>query len=297
MSMQRFVWKAVDTNGIIQHGVWLGAEISDIQTRLKNEGYFPVDIRTRRNWQSVFIPARKNFQWSYFARRLATLLEAGIPLLQALEIMTFHEEKLTFQMEQWKRIKERVEEGSDLSEAMSLLNPSPNSFVLSMIKAGEYTGNLGKVLSEVADETDQDTVYQKKIKAALAYPLFLLLAVIIVLFVLSIYVLPMYEKLFMGMGTELPLLTKVIFVCGRKLPVFLWSGFALITGGLAVLRLTSPDLWKKRLQHLLGRLPLSAKVYRLRDLVQFSRMLGRLLVAGIPLLEALRLTAGALRWA
>jgi type IV pilus assembly protein PilC len=293
--MQRFVWKAVDTNGIIQHGVWLGAEISDIQTRLKNEGYFPVDIRTRRNWQSVFIPARKNFQWSYFARRLATLLEAGIPLLQALEIMTFHEEKLTFQMEQWKRIKERVEEGSDLSEAMSLLNPSPNSFVLSMIKAGEYTGNLGKVLSEVADETDQDTVYQKKIKAALAYPLFLLLAVIIVLFVLSIYVLPMYEKLFMGMGTELPLLTKVIFVCGRKLPVFLWSGFALITGGLAVLRLTSPDLWKKRLQHLLGRLPLSAKVYRLRDLVQFSRMLGRLLVAGIPLLEALRLTAGALR--
>ena len=295
MSGQRFAWKAVDTNGIIQRGVWVGKEISEIQTRLRNEGYFPVVIKTSRNWRSVFLPARKKFQWSHFARRLATLLEAGIPLLQALEIMTSHGEKSTFQLEQWKSIKERVEEGRDLSEAMSLLNPSPNSFVLSMIKAGEYTGNLGKVLSEVADETDQDDVYQKKIKAALAYPLFLLSAVIIVLYVLSVYVLPMYEKLFMGMGAELPMLTKVIFACGRKLPVLLWSAGALITIGLLVLRLTSPELWKKRLQHILGSLPLSAKVYRLRDLVQFSRMLSRLLAAGIPLLEALRLTAGALR--
>ncbi|HZK53203.1 MAG TPA: type II secretion system F family protein [Desulfosporosinus sp.] len=295
MKAQRFVWKAVDTNGIIQHGVWVGNEISDIQGRLKNEGYFPVAIRTRRDWKSVCLPARKKFQWSHFARRLATLLEAGIPLLQALEIMTFHQEKSTDQLEQWKTIKGRVEEGSDLSEAMSLLNPPPNSFVLSMIKAGEYTGTLGKVLSEVADETDQDFGYQKKIKAALAYPLFLLFAVVIVLYVLSVYVLPMYEKLFMGMGTELPMLTQVIFVCGRKIPVLLWSGLVLIVVGLLVLRLTSPDLWKTRLRHLLGRLPLSAKVYRLRDLVQFTRMLGRLLAAGIPLLEALRLTTGALR--
>lgn len=164
MSRQRFVWKAVDTNGIIQHGVWVGTEISDVQMRLRNEGYFPVVIRTSRNWQSVLLPSRTNFQWNHFARKLATLLETGIPLLQALEIMTFHEEKLTYQQEQWRRIKERVEEGSDLSEAMSLQNPPPNSFVLSMIKAGEYTGTLGKVLSEVADESDQEYANQKKLK-------------------------------------------------------------------------------------------------------------------------------------
>jgi len=294
MSKQRFVWKAVDANGIIQHGVWVGDGISEVQTRLRNKGYFPVVIRTSRNWQSVFFPSSTNFQWTNFARRLAILLEAGIPLLQALEIMTVHE-KLTFQLEQWKSIKERVEEGSDLSAAMSLLNPSPNSFVLSMIKAGEYTGTLGKVLSEVADESDQEYVYQKKIKAALAYPMLLFFAVIVTLYVLSVWVLPMYEKLFMSMGSELPFLTRVIFACGHKLPVFLWSGLGLITSGLLVLRLTSPDLWKMRLEHILGRLPLIEKVYRLRDLVQFSRMLGRLLVAGIPLLEALRLTAGAVR--
>lgn len=295
MSRQRFAWRAVDANGIIKHGVWVGYEILEVQTRLRNEGYFPLAIRTSRNWQSVFLTSRSNSQWSHFARRLATLLEAGIPLLQALEIMTAHEEKSTFQLEQWKSIKERVEAGSDLSEAMSLLNPSPNSFVLSMIKAGEYTGSLGKVLSEVADELDQEQVYHKKIKAALAYPVLLFVAVVVVLIVLSVWVLPMYETLFRSMDAELPFLTRVIFACGRKLPVFLWCGLGVITSGLLILRLTSPDLWKLRLEHILGRLPLIGKVYRLRDLVQFSRMLGRLLVAGIPLLEALRLTVGSVR--
>ena len=295
MSKQRFVWKAVDENGIIQHGVWVGKELSEVQTRLRNEGYFPVGIRTSWDWQSVAFQARAKMQWSHFARRLATLLEAGIPLLQALEMMTFHEEKLTLQLEQWKSVKERVEAGSDLSEALSLLHPSPNSFVLSIIKAGEYTGTLGKVLSEVADELDLEHVYQKKIKAALAYPMLLFFAVVVVLYVLSVWVLPMYEKLFRSMGADLPFLTRVIFACGRKIPVVLWSGMGLITSGLLVLRLTKPNLWKMRLERSLGRLPLLGKVYLLRDLVQFSRILERLLSAGIPLLEALRLTAGTLR--
>src|SRR5665648_1019595 len=134
-----------------------------------------------------FEPAEIGKAYDYQPGRSSSgaILEAGIPLLQALEIMTFHQEKSTDQLEQWKTIKGRVEEGSDLSEAMSLLNPPPNSFVLSMIKAGEYTGTLGKVLSEVADETDQDFGYQKKIKAALAYPLFLLFAVVLSLIHIS----------------------------------------------------------------------------------------------------------------
>ena len=295
MSRQRFVWKAVNPNGIIKHGIWEGEEISEVQKRLRDEGYFPVGIRTRRDWRSVAFQARAKMHWSHFARRLATLLEAGIPLLQALELMTYHEEELTFQLKLWKSIKARVEAGSDLSEALSLLNPSPNSFILSMIKAGEFTGTLGKVLSEVADELDQEHAYQKKIKSALAYPLLLFFAVVLVLYVLSMWVLPMYEKLFMSMGAELPILTKVIFVCGRKLPVVLWSGLGLFTSGLLVLKRTSPDLWKIRLEGSLKWVPLLGKVYRLRDLVQFSRILERLLSAGIPLLEALRLTAGTLR--
>ena len=296
MSRQSFAWKAVDSDGLIKHGTWVGDEISEVQTRLRNEGYFPVSVRLRKNWLSFLLPSHTNVQWSHFARHLGTLLEAGIPLLQALELMTLQREKLKHGQEQVKRVKERVESGSDLSEALYTLNPSPNAFVLSMIKAGEYTGTLGKVLSEVADELDQENIYIKKLKTALAYPLLLFFAVVVVLYVLSVWVLPMYEKLFMSMGTlELPFSTRVIFAAGRQLPVVLWIGFSLLIGCLFLLRLSSPDLWKTRLERLLGRLPLLGKVYRLRDLVQFSRILERLLAAGIPLLEALRLTASTLR--
>ena len=292
---QRFAWKAVDEQGIIQQGSWVGEEISEVQAHLRENGYFPVEVRLARDWQSILLPTRTKLKWSHFARRLATLLEAGIPLVQALEMMTFHEEKLTFEQEQWKKVKARVEEGNDLSEALSLLNPSPNTFILSMIKAGEYTGTLGKVLNEVADELDQEFVYHKKIKSALAYPLLLLLAVVVVLYVLSVWVLPMYEKLFMSMGAELPFMTRVIFAGGRLIPPIVWSTLGLFVGSLLVLKHRSSIRWKMRLDRLLGRLPLLGKVYRLRDLVQFSQILGRLIDAGIPLLEALRLTTGVLR--
>ncbi|MDP4125823.1 MAG: type II secretion system F family protein [Bacillota bacterium] len=295
MKKQRFVWKAVDESGIIQHGSWIGEEISEVQARLRKEGYFPVAVRATRNWQSMFLPARSNIQWSQFARRLATLLEAGIPLLQALELMTFSEEKLTFEQEQWRNVKELVEAGSDLSEALSLLNSSPNTFVLSMIKAGEYTGTLGKVLNEIADELDQELVYHKKIKSALAYPLLLFIAVVVVLYVLSVWVLPMYEKLFTSMGAELPFLTRVIFAGGRLIPLLLWNTIGLSLCCLLVLKHGIPKRWKMGLDRLLGRIPFFGKVYRLRDLVQFSRILARLIDSGIPLLEALRLTAGTLR--
>ena len=292
---QRFAWKAVDEKGMIQQGSWMGEEISEVQAHLRENGYFPVEVRLARDWQSILLPTRTKLKWSHFARRLATLLEAGIPLVQALEMMTFHEEKLTFEQEQWKKVKARVEEGNDLSEALSLLNPSPNTFILSMIKAGEYTGTLGKVLNEVADELDQEFVYHKKIKSALAYPLLLLLAVVVVLYVLSVWVLPMYEKLFMSMGAELPFMTRVIFAGGRLIPPLVWSTLGLFVGSLLVLKHRSSIRWKMRLDRLLGRLPLLGKVYRLRDLVQFSQILGRLIDAGIPLLEALRLTTGVLR--
>jgi Type II secretory pathway, component PulF len=295
MKKQRFTWKAVDERGIIRHGFWVSEDISEVHAHLHAKGFFPVRIRAVRDWHSIFTPALSSIRWSHFTRRLGTLLEAGIPLLQALEIMTSHEENLTFEQEQWKHVKERVEAGSDLSEALALLNPSPNMFVFSMIKAGEYTGTLGKVLNEVSDELDQELIYHKKIKSVLAYPLLLFFAAVIVLFVLSVWVLPMYEGLFTSMGVKTPFLTRVIFAAGRYIPLLVWSSFALFIGGLLVMKYRVSKGWRIGLNRLLELLPLLSKIYLLQDLVQFSRILARLIDAGIPLLDALRLTSGTLR--
>lgn len=295
MKKRRFIWRAVDERGVIRQGSRLGEEIPEVQAQLRAEGYFPIGIRAAQNWQKIFFSTRSKFRWNHFTRRLGTLLEAGIPLLQALEIMTFREKELTFEQEQWKNVKEQVQAGSDLSEALARLNPAPNMFVISMIKAGEYTGTLGRVLNEIADELEQELIYHKKIKTALAYPLLLLFSVGIVLFVLSVWVLPMYEKLFTSLGAELPFVTRVIFAGGRIIPLLVWCTLALFLGGLLVIKLGVSKDWKMGLNGLLERLPLFSKIYRLRDLVQFCCILARLVDAGIPLLDALRLTAGTLR--
>lgn len=295
MSKQHFLWKAVDINGKVRRGIWADTGLYEVQRRLRKAGCFPVWIRSTAPVENALFPARRTFKWSSFARRLATLLEAGIPILQALEMMSSNE-RSSFDQDQLIILKNQVESGSDLSEALAHLNPSPNSFVLSMIKAGEYTGNLGKVLGEIADELDLELVYQRKIKASLAYPALLFTAVILVLYALSVWILPMYEKLFLSVGiSELPFLTRVIFAGSQKLPLLLGGCLGLASASLLIFKLSSQNQWRIHLENLLGRAPLIGKVYHLRDLVQFSRMLSRLLTAGIPLLEALRLTAGTLR--
>lgn len=295
MSKHRFVWKAVDVQGTVKKGKWMGDNLSEVRTRLKNDGYLPVTIKPYKNRFGAFVSFRSKVQWGHSARRLASLLEAGIPLLQALEIITPKRGKLSIEQKQWICVKDQVVMGYDLSEALNRLNPAPNSYVLSMIKAGEYSGSLGKTLNEVADELEQEEAFRQKMQTALAYPILLLIAVLVVLCVLSTSVLPMYERLFLSMGAELPILTKVIFIGGRKLPIVLESMVALLGGGLLCLRLWKPKDWKKRLKNGMRYLPFLGRIYRLSDLVQFTRVLGRLLATGIPLLEALRLTAGTLQ--
>ncbi|MGC7873515.1 type II secretion system F family protein [Desulfosporosinus sp. SYSU MS00001] len=294
MSKRWFKWKAVDAEGILQSGRCLGNDSFEVQTLLKKEGYLPVKIKNHKNWFAEFI-VRPNAQWGHFANRLSLLLEAGIPLLQALEIMTKSQGNLTFEQSQWSSVKNSIAAGCDLWEALLQLKSPPNAYVLSMIKAGEYSGNLAKVLSEVAAELEQEDNFRQRIKAALAYPIFLLLVVFVVLCSLSIGVLPMYERLFASMNVELPKLTQVIFVVGRKFPLMLQ-----VIGGLAVVMLLicviwKPKDWQNYLSNKIRHLPYLGRIYRLRDLIQFSSILGHLLMTGIPLLEGLVLTAGTLQ--
>ncbi|MDQ7095767.1 type II secretion system F family protein [Desulfosporosinus sp. PR] len=295
MSKQWFAWKALNDQQTMLSGLQIGEDAAEVQARLRSEGYFPVAIRKCKKSLKEFVLYRGKVRWSFQTRRLANLLEAGIPLLQALEIMTLSKSRLTFEQKQWQRVKDQVMTGGDLAEALKDLDSPPSPYALSMIKAGEYAGNVGKALSDVADELERDDTFRLKIQTALAYPMLLVIAVLVVLLVLSTGVLPMYERLFASMDVELPFVTRVIFMVGRVLPFFLLSLFFLTAGGILVFRFKNPGNWKINLKGLIGHLPLLSKIYRLSDLVQFTRILGCLLTTGIPLLEALNLTADTLR--
>ncbi len=186
---------------------------------------------------------------------------------------------------QWQGVKEQIQRGSSIAEALQIVTPPPSLYILSMVKAGEKTGTIGNTLSEVADDLEQECLFQRKILAALTYPLFLSGAVICVTFALSLWILPTYEKLFASLGTQLPFLTVVIFACGRYLPIVLTLLIMVGLGTLVFGRLSGPILARNNDQiHLLY--PGIWTDYTFNELMHFAGF-RKLLSAGIPLLECL----------
>lgn len=298
MDTQVYAWKAVGTDGEIRRGVWECANSGQLRTRLREEGYYPLDIKPKRTsinalWH-VHTEGLNRQDWLSFTRRLSSVLQAGIPLLTALEIITNREFKGAKQRN-WLRVKERVATGEELSRAVLAASPPPPLFVQAMIKSGEQTGNLAKALAEVSDDLEKEYAFQQKIKAALAYPLLLLVAALGVIYFLGVFVLPMYENLYDGLGSELPYLTRVIFMAGREIPLVLGLILGGLGGTLLFLLLTNPSGWRDQLDDFLRGLPVVGTIRNLRGIVQLSHILGRLLHAGIPLLEALHLTSGTIR--
>jgi len=158
------------------------------------------------------------------------------------------------------------------------------------VKAGEQTGTLSKALRDLADELERKNSFRKHLRAALSYPLLLASGVGLLVITLALWVLPMYESLYASMEAELPFLTRTIFAAGRLLP---WLGLAIAgfsLGSLIVLQRKYPRTWRLELTRWLGIFPLIGALRQHSHLVEFADVLARLLKAGIPLLEALRLT-------
>ncbi|HWQ70861.1 MAG TPA: type II secretion system F family protein [Desulfitobacteriaceae bacterium] len=296
MKSLAYVWKAVDVKGQIRQGICEATEAASIRTWLREQGLFPLLIKPRREGLRFLLAGRNaKRQWAVFTRRLAIVLEAGIPLLKALDIISFQVSAGKNHLLQWQGVKEQIQRGSSIAEALQIVTPPPSLYILSMVKAGEKTGTIGNTLSEVADDLEQECLFQRKILAALTYPLFLSGAVICVTFALSLWILPTYEKLFASLGTQLPFLTVVIFACGRYLPTVLTLLILVGLGTLVFGRLFRPQSWQEIMTKFISYTPVFGRVIRLNELMQFCRVLGRLLSAGIPLLECLHFVEGTVR--
>lgn len=298
-----FSWKALDQDGQVIQGTWEVNRAADVRTQLFSQGYYPLKIHPKRRILYTLITSldsmnKKSDQlriWAGITHRLSLLLQAGIPLLQALEILGKQDKRSHFNLLTWDLVKERLEEGVEFSEALDFLVPPPTPYIRAMIQAGEQAGRLPEVLAKMSEELEEEFIFRRKLLGAFAYPAFLLLLTFGVIYALSIFVLPVYARIFSNLDTELPLLTQVIFEIAQFIPHIALILLLFVLGGFLVLRLRYPDTWRGKLNDGFSRLPLFGKIYRLNDCVQFAHVLGALLEAGIPLIDALNLTHGIVR--
>ncbi|MCK5830330.1 MAG: type II secretion system F family protein [Methylococcales bacterium] len=229
-----------------------------------------------------------------FARQLATMLESGVPLVQAFDIIG-KGNKNPSMAELLLSIKVDVEGGDTLSEALGRRSVYFDDLFCSLVEAGEQAGVLEGLLDKIATYKEKSESIKKKVKKALTYPIAVLVVAFIVTAILLIFVVPVFEDLFKSFGADLPSFTKFVISLSEWAQAWWWAVLLSIFAGFKIF-----DFFKKRsakfrhfLDKLLLKLPVVGDIIYQSSVARFARTLAIMSAAGVPLVEALESVAGA----
>ncbi|HGG7603463.1 TPA: type 4 pilus assembly protein PilG [Neisseria meningitidis] len=229
-----------------------------------------------------------------FTRQLSTMIKAGLPLMQAFEIVARGHGNLSM-TEMLMEIRGEVEQGSSLSRAFSNHPKYFDRFYCNLVAAGETGGVLESLLDKLAIYKEKTQAIRKKVKTALTYPVSVIAVAIGLVFVMMIFVLPAFKEVYANMGAELPALTQTVmdmsdFFVSYGWMVLIALGFAIY--GFLKLKARSIKI-QRRMDAILLRMPIFGDIVRKGTIARWGRTTATLIAAGVPLVDVLDSTAGA----
>jgi type IV pilus assembly protein PilC len=288
-----WVWEGTDRKGNRLKGRSLAVNENDVRADLRRQGVIPIRIRKERK---LFGSGKKitPLDIAVFSRQLATMLTAGIPLVQAFEIVGVGHDKPAMQ-KLILDIKADIESGTSLHEALAKHPLYFDDLYVNLVEAGEQAGALENLLDKVATYKEKTEALKKKIKKALFYPAAVLAVAVIVTLILLIFVIPQFEALFQGFGADLPAFTRMVINLSAFVQDKGWI-IALIVGG-AVFGFGYFYKRSKPLRHFIDRtllkIPVLGPILTKAAIARFARTLSTMFAAGVPLVEAMESVAGA----
>ena len=229
-----------------------------------------------------------------FSRQLATMMSAGIPMVQAFEIIGNGHDKPAVQ-KLVLDIKSNIEGGSTLHESLAKYPLYFDSLFVNLVEAGEQAGALEALLDKIATYKEKTEALKKKIKKALFYPIAVLCVAVVVSLVLLIFVIPQFEELFKGFGADLPAFTQMVVNLSRFVQHQGWW-MAMVVGGSFYTFFYFLKRSKKMqltLDRLLLKFPIIGPILQKAAIARFARTLSTMFAAGVPLVEAMGSVAGA----
>jgi len=293
--MPVFEYKGVTAQGKKVSGVQDGESLKIVRGRLKKEGVIVLDIRegaslrsARRGTTSLAFARRvKLTDLANATRQLATLLSSGLPLMDALAVLVEQEDNESLKAA-LSTVRDSVREGASLADA---LKENPRVFsqlYMNMVSAGEASGTLEITLDRLADFLDEQVRFRGRLSAALAYPAFMTVIGISMLFFIVSFVMPRVVGMFEDMKQQLPLITVILLGTVRFLSSFWWA-ILLTIGGAAyyIRRYLNTSAGKETFDARLLKLPVFGTLIRMIAVSRFTRTLGTLLQSGVPTLAAL----------
>ncbi|MEA1867074.1 MAG: type II secretion system F family protein [Thermodesulfobacteriota bacterium] len=294
--MPIFAWKGTASNGEIQKGEIEAQDEQAVRRLLRQQRISPSKIKAKPKdlLENIALFQKKvtTKDIVIFTRQLSTMIDAGLPLIQGLEILASQQENKTF-----KKIlmdtKSDVEGGSTFADALKKHPKQFDRLFCNMIAAGEMGGILDDVLKRLADYMEKALRLKRKVKGALTYPVIVLGISALVIGVILIFVIPVFEQMFAEFGGSLPVPTQMVV----NLSKFVKSYFLVIIGAVVIMvflfkKYYKTEKGKRVVDRLILKSPVFGPLLRKVAVAKLTRTLGTLIDSGVPILETLNVAAG-----
>ena len=289
----QFLWEGKDKRGNKIRGKSLATNEATLRADLRRQGVAATRVKTQSN---AFRSGGKvtNEDIAVFARQLATMMSAGIPMVQAFEIIGNGHEKPAVQ-KLILDIKASVEGGSTLHESLAKFPLYFDDLFVNLVEAGEQAGALESLLDKIATYKEKTEALKKKIKKALFYPIAVLCVAVVVSMILLIFVIPQFEELFKGFGADLPAFTQMVVNLSRFVQhQGWWVGLIIIASFWGFFHtLKRSKKMQLTFDRLLLKFPIIGPILIKAAIARFARTLSTMFAAGVPLVEAMQSVAGA----
>lgn len=293
--MAVYQWVGKNRLNKVQKGEMEATSEEAVRASLARQKIMPTRIKAKPKdlFENVkFLQPRvKENDIILFARQFSTMIDAGLPIIQCLDILYSQQSNATFK-KVLKQVKESVEGGSTLAEALKKFPKHFDDLFVNMVAAGEAGGILDAILRRLAAYMEKAARLKSKVKGAMTYPLVTLAIAVIVLAVILIFVIPVFEEMFADFGSELPAPTQLVVAMSElvKSKILYLIG-AIVLFAFAFKKYYATEKGRTAVDALVLKLPVFGMLLRKVAVAKFTRTMGTMLASGVAILEALDIVA------
>lgn len=293
--MGTFAWEGTTRSGQVMKGEMEAPTTEAVQGQLRRQGIAPGKIKERGKGLDVNIPGFEpkvtTRDLVIFTRQFATMIDAGLPLVQCLDILGKQQDNKTFK-KILVQVKEDVESGSTFADALKKHPKAFDELYVNLVAAGEIGGILDTILNRLAAYIEKALKLKKQVKSAMTYPATIIGIAVVVISVILVFVIPSFEKMFRDFGGELPMPTQIVIAISN----FIQSYIFVIIGGIfgsiwLIKRIYKTPQGRLRMDQLALRLPVMGVLVRKVAVAKFTRTLGTMISSGVPILDGLDIVA------
>jgi type IV pilus assembly protein PilC len=291
--MPIYKWEGKTLKGLIKKGEMEAPNEAAIRIHLRQQNIVPTKIGAKGKEIKFSLPFKKKVKQrsiAIFTRQLATMIDAGLPLVQSLEILLPTGEPVFKEI--IRQIREDVEGGSTFAGALRKHPGTFNELYTNLVVAGEEGGILDNILIRLASYIEKAEALKKKVKSALVYPATIVGVAAIVVMILMIFVIPVFETMFKSAGQTLPLPTLIVLTMSKLIKKYVFIFIpALILFIYLFRKFYQTDRGRTLIDRLLLKLPVFGTLLRKVAVARFSRTLGTLVSSGVPILDGLTIVS------